>query len=366
MCAAAVCKEGRREGEGMGYDAMAHDASSPSAARDAKKKRGNRSAKLKQSKLDVRREQWLSLVKDGKEVKAVVSPGAAAGANSGSPILASPHPPLPRRRAEIRTREGDPEDFKEDSVGASQDVGSSDHESPLHSPVSYNPPIGCLQQKHCSGNGGGRSFSSGSSAWSSSRSVTDSDDDTGGSPENDDDGVLDDWEAVADALSVDDNHNHQDPVPADPPVVPASCPVPANAATRQEPIKSSTRAWSPDDAFRPQSLPSLSKQVSFPASMGNCWVAMGIGSAQKGVPSKPTSCPICYEDLDPTDSSFLPCPCGFHLCLFCHKRILEADGRCPACRKQYISASSGGETVGSEREMGNLRLSRSCSMGPRY
>ncbi|EEC73481.1 hypothetical protein OsI_07812 [Oryza sativa Indica Group] len=100
--------------------------------------------------------------------------------------------------------------------------------------------------------------------------------------------------------------------------------------------------------------------------MGNCWVAMGIGSAQKGVPSKPTSCPICYEDLDPTDSSFLPCPCGFHLCLFCHKRILEADGRCPACRKQYISASSGGETVGSEREMGNLRLSRSCSMGPRY
>lgn len=163
----------------MGYDAMAHDASSPSAARDAKKKRGNRSAKLKQSKLDVRREQWLSLVKDGKEVKAVVSPGAAAGANSGSPILASPHPPLPRRRAEIRTREGDPEDFKEDSVGASQDVGSSDHESPLHSPVSYNPPIGCLQQKHCSGNGGGRSFSSGSSAWSSSRSVTDSDDDTG-------------------------------------------------------------------------------------------------------------------------------------------------------------------------------------------
>lgn len=39
MCAAAVCKEGRREGEGMGYDAMAHDASSPSAARDAKKKR---------------------------------------------------------------------------------------------------------------------------------------------------------------------------------------------------------------------------------------------------------------------------------------------------------------------------------------
>ncbi|KAF0928976.1 hypothetical protein E2562_011066 [Oryza meyeriana var. granulata] len=350
----------------MGYDAMAHDASSPAAARDAKKKRGNRSAKLKQSKLDVRREQWLSQVKDGKEVKAVVSPGAAAGANSGSPILASPHPPLPRRRAEIRTREGEPEDYKEDSVGASQDVGSSDHESPLHSPVSYNPPVDCLQQKHCSGNGG-RSFSSGSSAWSSSRSVSDSDNDTGGSPENDDDdGVLDDWEAVADALSVDDSHNHQEPVPAAPPVVPASSPEPANAATRQEPIKSRTRAWSPDDVFRPQSLPSLSKQASFPASMGDCWVAMGIGSAQKGILLLPISCPICYEDLDPTDSSFLPCPCGFHLCLFCHKRILEADGRCPGCRKQYTSASSGGGMTGNECEMGNLRLSRSCSMGPRY
>uniref|UniRef100_A0A0D9VHK1 RING-type domain-containing protein n=1 Tax=Leersia perrieri TaxID=77586 RepID=A0A0D9VHK1_9ORYZ len=346
----------------MEYDAMAHDASSP-AARDAKKKRGNRSAKLKQSKLDVRREQWLSQVKDGKEVKAVVSPGAAAGANSGSPILASPHPPLPRRRAEIRTREGEPEDCKEDSVGVSQDAGSSDLESPTHSPVSYRPHVSCLQQKHCSGNGGGRSFSSGSSAWSSSRSVTDSDDDTGGSPENDDDGVLDDWEAVADALSVDDSHNHQDPVQAAPPVVPASCLGPDNAATRQESIKSRTKAWSPDDVLRPQSLPSLSKQASFPASMGNCWVAMGIGSAQKGILS---SCPICYEDLDPTDSSFLPCPCGFHLCLFCHKRILEADGRCPGCRKQYTSASSGGGTVGNEREMGNLRLFRSCSMGPRY
>jgi hypothetical protein len=72
----------------MGYDAMANDASSPAVAREAKKKRvrgssiwievfpigwvgvlirlsgghilqGNRSAKLKQSKLDVRREQWL-------------------------------------------------------------------------------------------------------------------------------------------------------------------------------------------------------------------------------------------------------------------------------------------------------------------
>ncbi|KAL5213209.1 hypothetical protein ABZP36_024056 [Zizania latifolia] len=352
----------------MGYDAMAHDASSP-AARDAKKRRGNRSAKLKQSKLDVRREQWLSQVKDGKEVKTLVSPAAAAGANSGSPILASPHPPLPRRGAEIRARGGELLDYKEDSVGASQDVCSSDLESPMHSPVSCIPPVGCLPQHHCSGNGGSQSLSGDSSAWSSSRSVSDADDeDTGGSPENDDDddGVLDDWEAVADALSLGDNHNHQDSGPAATPAVPASCPEPANATTGPEPIKSRTSAWSPDDVFRPQSLPSLSKHASFPASMGNCWTSMGIGYAQKGILLLPISCPICYEDLDPTDSSFLPCPCGFHLCLFCHKRILEADGRCPGCRKQYNSAPSGGGTTGNEQETGNLCLSRSYSVGPRY
>ncbi|KAG8059114.1 hypothetical protein GUJ93_ZPchr0002g25360 [Zizania palustris] len=353
----------------MGSDAMAHDASTP-AARDTKKKRGNRSAKLKQSKLDVRREQWLSQVKGGKQAKALLSPAAAAaaaGANSGSLILASPHPPLPRQRAEIQIRGGEPEDYKEDSVGAGQDVCSSDLESPMHSPVSYNPTVVCLQQHHCSGNRGSRSLSSGSSAWSSSRSVSDADDeDTSGSPENDDDGVLDDWEAVADALSVDDNHNHQDSGPAAPPAVPASCPELANASTRPERIKSRTRAWSPDDVFRPQSLPSLSKQASLPVSMGNCWVAMGIGSAQKGILSSPIPCPICYEDLDPTDSSFLPCPCGFHLCLFCHKRILEADGRCPGCRKQYSSAPSVVGTSGNEHATGNLRLFRSCSMGPNY
>ncbi|KAG0498372.1 hypothetical protein HPP92_003063 [Vanilla planifolia] len=45
----------------MGYDAMANNASVPVISRDfGKKKKGNRSAKLKQCKLDARREQWLS------------------------------------------------------------------------------------------------------------------------------------------------------------------------------------------------------------------------------------------------------------------------------------------------------------------
>uniref|UniRef100_A0ACD5YT85 Uncharacterized protein n=1 Tax=Avena sativa TaxID=4498 RepID=A0ACD5YT85_AVESA len=350
----------------MGYDAMANDASSPAVAREAKKKRGNRSAKLKQSKLDVRREQWLSQVKDVKEVKSVASPAAAAaaGGSSGSPILASPHPPLPRRRVETLTRGEEPQENKDEADVANQEVGSSDVDSPVHSHVSYNSPGGCSsQRKHC------RIYSpsSGSSAWSSSRSVSDAEDEGTGGGDKDDDDVLDDWEAVADAL-VDNNHNHQDLGPEKLPVVPVACVEPAHAATRPEPIKTQRRAWSPDDDTRPHTLPSLSKQASFPASMGNCWVGMGIGAAQKGILAFQMSCPICYEDLDPTDSRFLPCPCGFHLCLFCHKRILEADARCPGCRKLYKSAPLDGEP-GNGRETENLvqmRLSRSCSMGPRY
>ncbi|CAL5031601.1 unnamed protein product [Urochloa decumbens] len=357
---------------------MGHsDAASPAsaaAARDAKKKRGNRTAaKLKQSKLETRREQWLSgQGKDGKDTKVAASP-TGAGSNAGSPILASPHPPLPHRRADTRSRGSDPED-REEAAAAALEVGGSDLDSPMHSPGSDKSQSGgCAHRKGFSGNGGGRSLSSGSSVWSSSRSVSDAEEEDTGSPEDESE-VLDDWEAAADALYDDDSHCHQSSVSTTPPPAPTNA-APANAA-RPEPIRCKTKAWAPDDIFRPQSLPSISKQASFPASIGNCWAGMGMGAAQQGILSLPLPCPICYEDLDPTDSSFLPCPCGFHLCLFCHKRIVEADGRCPGCRKQYntVSAAEGGGvpkamTVGTGREMANIapvRLSRSCSMGPRY
>ena len=51
------------------------------------------------------------------------------------------------------------------------------------------------------------------------------------------------------------------------------------------------------------------------------------------------TCPICTEDLDETDRSFIPCPCGYQLCLFCYKKIQEdksgqaGAGLCPGCRK---------------------------------
>lgn len=344
----------------MGYDGAHHAP----ASRDAKKKRqGNRSsAKLKQCKLDARREQWLSQVKDGKEATAAALPtvpGSGAGSNAASLILASPHPPLLRRRGDARSRGGAPEDDKEDAGATGQDIGSSDFDSPMPSPSSDNSRGGgCAQGKRCSSNGGGPSLSSVSSLWSSSRSVSDAEDDDTGSGLDEENGVLDDWEAVADALSVDDDsHCHQSVGTMMPPAAPMNSAPPANAAKRTQPIRSNARAWTPDDVFRPQSLPSISKQASFPAS--NCW-GRGMGAAHQSILPSPLSCPICYEDLDPTDSSFLPCPCGFHLCLFCHKRILEADGRCPGCRKQYNAVSAGGGATAP------VRLSRSCSMGPRH
>jgi hypothetical protein len=315
---------------------------------------------------------WIDLGKDGKDAKIVAAP-TGAGSNAGSPILVSPHPPLPRRRPDAMSRGCDPED-REEAASAALEVGSSDLDSPINSPGSNNSQGGgCPLMKGGSGNGGGPSLSSGSSVWSSSRSVSDAEEDDTGCPEDDSE-VLDDWEAIVDINPVDVGCD-QSPDLTVPPA-PQTNATPANAAS-PEPIRSTARAWEPDDIFRPQSLPTITKQASFPASIRKCWVGMGITAAQQGMLSLPTSCPICYEDLDPTDSSFLPCPCGFHLCLFCHKRILEADARCPGCRQQYSNVSAAGSgggnaaltAVGIGREMANaasMKLSRSCSMGPKY
>ncbi|WZZ06944.1 hypothetical protein YC2023_092865 [Brassica napus] len=74
-----------------------------------------------------------------------------------------------------------------------------------------------------------------------------------------------------------------------------------------------------------------------------------------------SDCPICSEGMDATDLSFLPCPCGFRLCLFCHKQINENDGRCPACRNKYEQTSShnSGEVSFQQRGRGTVRLSPS-------
>lgn len=166
------------------------------------------------------------------------------------------------------------------------------------------------------------------------------------SEEEIDDDCLDDWEAVADALNANDNQPDSHPDLAAKPDVSVGSPgheLPSKNAgdnlSKTEIMvprsNANNRAWRPDDTFRPQSLPNLSKQHKFPiTSDWHCGRGAVTWSWQSIMP-QPSSCPICYEDLDVTDSSFLPCSCGFRLCLFCHKKILEADERCPGCRKKY-------------------------------
>ena len=238
--------------------------------------------------------------------------------------------------------------------------GSSDAESLTHQP-SGNP-----SKKECPTN---NSISScGSSIGSCSRSVSDAEEDD---EEEKGGGGLDDWEVVADALSVSpDNGQDHHPKSADSLVDTAIHSATAMATTsepiKREPDRAIPRAWRPDDAFRPQSLPNLSKQRSFPVNMERHYDPH---HNRRGLLSPPpSSCPICYEDLDLTDSNFLPCTCGFRLCLFCHKRILEADGRCPGCRKQYNTVM-GSEEIGFVTGVGvpplAYQLSRSCSMSSR-
>jgi hypothetical protein len=99
------------------------------------------------------------------------------------------------------------------------------------------------------------------------------------------------------------------------------------------------RAWRPDDISRPPTLPRLAKQHTHP-SQQNKQSTRGWGSIHGNMwdpPSTPSYCPICTEELDMTDSSYIPCNCGFQLCLFCYHRIASDDGRCPGCRKTYSS-----------------------------
>lgn len=356
----------------------------------------HRSAKLKQYKLDARREQWLSqglfkdlsfslscgvllflsflsnllcwfcdsgffflLIVKNKGTKEELN---CVGGTCGS-VKGVDERPRSIEKLEIPRVE-------EDNEGSVNNY--SDLDSPANSPT--NHPSSVL-----GGNDSGTNFS-GSSGSSSSSSTSSSGQCWSGSMSEEDeegnDGCLDDWEAIADALaSIDENHGNQHNSSLDShngrneSVVQSSSQAELlgvdNSKENLESVRltsrppANCRAWRPDDAFRPQSLPNLSKQYSFPMNSerhyrgGSVWGCRNL--------SVPTSCPICCEDLDFTDTSFLPCSCGFRLCLFCHKRILEVDGRCPGCRKQYDCDPDEGEAAVDGGSLA-IRLARSCSM----
>ncbi|KAL9227411.1 hypothetical protein vseg_003100 [Gypsophila vaccaria] len=323
-----------------------------------KKKRANRSAKLKQCKLDARRQQWLSQVNVEGQKTEVSGNGSRTRECNGIEIEARKGKKKGKDPCEVR------------SVNVEQiDIHDSDSEESLLA----NSPTGSVNG---SGNGyvgsSGSSTSSHSSASSvsfgsggcCSGSITEEEEGRGGEFDGDD-GCLDDWETVADALvgaETNDKQGHSRDNVAGGDREHGKHDVDAKAEKGILGRGGDNRkAWRPDDAFRPQSLPNLSSQLHFPANAekrasrgSNPWVC-------KMPPPVPISCPICYEDLDFTDSSFLPCPCGFHLCLFCHKRILEDDARCPGCRKPYTTEAVEKETSICGGSL-TIRLGRSCSM----
>lgn len=322
------------------------------------KKKRVRNSKLKQSKLDVRREQWLSrgAVKNKKW-------------NEEDNRLDS---------VVIKTREDD--NLSSKKINMREIVEENDrsvhHHSDFSDSPSNSPPS--IGSSILGGNDSGPHFT-GSSSSSSCRSsssgcrsgsITEEEEEEEG-----DDDCLDDWEAIADALAATDKQHDQcsESSPRGNVVSQLdSCGDSRNElgvgdgdsgvqrGRIAQRASMNCRAWRPDDAFRPQSLPTLSKQLSLP-NTDRRFGCGGIPWACGGVMSVPTSCPICFEDLDLTDSSFLPCFCGFRLCLFCHKRILEEDGRCPGCRKPYDRDPADNETNvhgGSP----TFPLARSCSM----
>ncbi|XP_057519786.1 uncharacterized protein LOC130800330 [Amaranthus tricolor] len=344
------------------------NASIPDASKDStKKKRSNWSAKLKQSKRDVRREQWLSQGKNKNCEKAatVVAPSGGGGKFNGPTIDF-------RKKAASLCKDLEVKSQRVEEISRND---SDSESSPVNSPTS----------SISGGNDPGNTYS-GSSSSSCSFSFSSGGCCSGSMTEEEecegdggcvDDGCLDDWEAVADALVgvSEDSQGHNQDVVVSPDRETALGSSFGAQQTSCEDVKAqengvgilgrgngNCRAWRPDDAFRPQSLPNLEKQRSFPLRIErhhgftNPWV-------RHMTPCVPTSCPICCEDLDLTDSSFLPCSCGFHLCLFCHKRIIEEDGRCPGCRKPYTSDPKEKETnVCSAGGSLTIRLARSCSM----
>uniref|UniRef100_A0A7N0VMU9 RING-type domain-containing protein n=1 Tax=Kalanchoe fedtschenkoi TaxID=63787 RepID=A0A7N0VMU9_KALFE len=320
----------------------------PSHAKDFnKKKRANRSAKLKQCKLDARREQWLSQVKRKGAKEDVEERCETVGKDRNDKGLPA------EAKLEVKPR-GDEKGCEDGQEGGHSDLESS----PLNSPGSniFGTTFAVSSSV---------SSSSVTSGGTCSGNVTEDDEEEGGERADESDGCVDDWEAIADALSDNDKKHAPN---SDPPNEPkfatspmSSCggfekgsaegELPKPLPLRVSKFNRGTRAWRPDDAFRPRGLPNFSKQRSLPVKSGR-----QLGRGARGFLSFNSStsvasacdCPICYEELDVTDASFFPCPCGFRMCLFCYKRICEDDGRCPGCRKHYKSKESSKSETSSE------------------
>mmetsp|Transcript_8718 Transcript_8718/g.23674 ORF Transcript_8718/g.23674 Transcript_8718/m.23674 type:complete len:348 (-) Transcript_8718:177-1220(-) len=67
-------------------------------------------------------------------------------------------------------------------------------------------------------------------------------------------------------------------------------------------------------------------------------------------------CPLCCEELDISDQNFLPCKCGYQVCMWCWHHIKEnLNNLCPACRNPYHDNPHAFSAVEKEEIMRNKR-----------
>ncbi|CAM6032335.1 unnamed protein product [Sphagnum compactum] len=310
-----------------------------------RRKKVNRTAKLKQCKLDVRREQWLSQRSQGQSR----SQAFGSGVTTNDHIPAS-SPPT-KSQSVVNDSDGERKHTK-------KEVSRSEHGESCPMYFESGELHGGNEQKQSSVDG----WCCDESKSRSNSSCTSSSYTGSGSDDNEDThDAEDDWEAAFDALHIQGVEGHHKG--------PSSDRIQRSELKESHERKpngvhhldlqsaqlkpeyryknngfggrrgNSGRAWRPDDISRPPVLPRLARQHTHP-SQQNRQTNHGWGSIHGNVwgpPSSPSYCPICTEELDMTDSSYIPCNCGFQLCLFCYHRIASDDGRCPGCRKAYSS-----------------------------
>ncbi|KAJ7551253.1 hypothetical protein O6H91_06G007100 [Diphasiastrum complanatum] len=331
----------------------------------SKRKRLNRTAKLKQCKLDARREQWLSQVKHSscnyqhaqaeteydKEAQEGKSEDGVLRQNVNTTSLQA-QASSAFKNLRVSTEEYSP---AESSTAVGSDDESLTDFSKTDEPSLVEETLSERNSKQGKG-----------SEWSGSDICTC----ISGSSENGSDqdkeydsNVEDDWEAAADALTFpilppsqdfieeDKNTNLEiEVLPLQGQIVQQYAMISSNYKLQTDILKPEykvnsigsrtraidSRAWRPNDI-----IPRLWKQhASHLESCVSVWAAVHSQSRWEP-PIAPLECPICTEELDSTDYSFKPCSCGFRLCLFCYHKIAVEDGRCPGCRKAYSADASG-------------------------
>lgn len=381
------------------------------SAKDAsRRKRVNRTAKLKQCKLDARREQWLSQGSQGKQDRAEQQQQSNAQQHQS---------------CKHHHKAGDGECMAQERAGpsghprsqASGSSGSAGERTPVGSPATHSRSSGSVSGNEAKNSkieapprrqdgssraskyfgdeelhGGsdhkqdlannGRASSNASKSRSNSSCASSSYTGSGSEDNDESHEAEDDWESAFDALHVQSSPHRSEGSHKGPSSDRAQhnegkelhdkkqngahqynqhhSDMQSGQLKPEYKYKNSGfggrrghggRAWRPDDVSRPPTLPRLTKQHTYPnhsSSNHQGWGNMH-GNLWGNQPATPSYCPICTEELDMTDSSYMPCTCGFQLCLFCYHRISSDDGRCPGCRKAYNADSA-------------VKLSRSSSV----